>query len=75
MEKEMLKEIHKNFCRKYSHHKEVPDYGSRYVNVPKSVHGIRQREQCAMSKARDGYGSLFEAIIPIKAGTPLSRAN
>jgi hypothetical protein len=46
-----------------------------HIYVPDSAHGIRQREQCAMSKALDGYGSLFEAKIPIKAGTPRSRAN
>lgn len=28
-----------------------------------------------MSKALDGYGNLFEAMMPTIAGTPCSRAN
>lgn len=45
------------------------------VRVPYSAHGIRQREQWAISKALEGKGNLFEAKTPIIAGTPLSRAN
>ena len=36
---------------------------------------MRHREQCAMSNARAGYGSLFFARTPSMAGRPLSSAN
>jgi len=45
------------------------------ILIPYSAHGMRHREQCAMSKALEGKGNLFEARTPINAGTPLSRAN
>jgi hypothetical protein len=45
------------------------------VTLPYLAHGMRQREQCAMSKDRAGYGMRFSAMMPSIAGTPLSKAN
>lgn len=47
-----------------------------YFNyIPLDVHGIRQREHCAISNALDGYGSRIDPRTPTIAGTPLSSAN
>jgi hypothetical protein len=43
--------------------------------VPYRCQGMRQREQCAMSKERAGYVRRLDARTPIMAGTPRSSAN
>ena len=46
-----------------------------YRSLPFAPQGIKQREQCAISKALDGYGNFMVPSTPITAGTPLSKAN
>ncbi|KAM0934367.1 hypothetical protein DsansV1_C32g0223271 [Dioscorea sansibarensis] len=48
---------------------------NREKGLPYSCQGMRQREQCAMSNARGGYGNRLDASTPIIAGTPRSSAN